>query len=309
MPFTNEVLVTESILNEQEQAALVTWAEQQHQTGRLNENPQDPGAFSTSFCSADGQLSRLTRERGRETSAQKLAWVPSPKEQTAQLPDTFWQIRERVVNLLGLGSLQEDHYKGSFLSYIMPGSRVHQHRDDRIKVGSKEFLIFRCNVLFKKPLGGGLPAIGNKQIDVPERGMWAFFPTELVHSATEVKGGHFRGLLSFGFLLSPEEVWDQRYRLSRDFEAEYRLDNGENSRRDLVELLSNSAEAADLNPLRVQVLQHIILGSGDFSISEVAGSLRCEPSTVARILRDLQGSKVIVSESSAQTARGSLLVF
>ena len=309
MPFTNEVLITEPILNEEEQASLVAWAELQYQAGRLNENPQDPGAFSTPFCSTDGQLSRLTRQKDPGTSGQKLVWVPSPAEQAVQLPAVFWEIRERVVDLLGLGSLQEDHYKGAFLSYIKPGSRVHQHRDDRIDIGSKKFLILRCNVLFKKPLRGGLPAIGSNQIDVPERGMWAFFPTELVHSATEVEGAEFRGLLSFGFLLAPEEVWQQSYRLSQDFEAEYGLTNSDSSRLDLIEKLANSAEATGIEPLRIQVLRHLILAQGQFSIVELGQSLGCECSAVAKILRDLQKSKIIISESCAQNAPGSILVF
>jgi len=308
---TNEVLVADNVVTVKEQATLLAWAEAQYRSGKLLCNPSDPGAYCTPFQSARGGLTFLTNVAAQRGSSaeQKPIWVPEVDEQGLdRIPEEFWHIRARVIDRLGLSELDEDHYKGSFLSYIAPGTGVHTHRDARLKIQQEERLILRCNVLFKRPQEGGLPAIESIEIDVPDRGMWAFFPTELVHSATPVRGSEFRGLLSFGFLVRFSDLWQRRFRITPSFELEYGLDAGDLARRALLEQLRTAPDAQVLSNDRINLLEFVLMSAGDFSVHEVAQSLRQQPSEISDALYDLQRSNIVESNSSKCLERGKVTV-
>ena len=129
----------------------------------------------------------------------------------APLPGAFWHIRARVVDLLGLHGLEEDHYQVAFLTYITEGGAVQEHRDDRVYVDGIEYLNLRCNVLFQRPGEGGYSVIAGAELDIPEGGMWAFCASELAHSAGRVRGPGPRGTLSFGFLVEAEKLLQRRF--------------------------------------------------------------------------------------------------
>jgi len=307
----NEVLVAESVVTDEEQGRLVEWLDAQRRGGKLVNNPQDLGAYSTPFRSSSGDLTRLTRGGSRSGggSAQKLVWIPDVEREVDPLPDEVWRIRARVVDQLGLHGLEEDHYKGSFMSYIEPGTGVHQHRDDRLKAGTEALLILRCNVLFRKPEGGGTPVFdARKEVDVPDRGMWAFFPTEVVHSATEVRGARFRGLLSFGFLVRVADLWRRCFRISQGFVSEYALDSGEDARGAVLASLRSSAPASGISDERLELLAFVMSSTGDFSVEEAARSLGRHPSEIWEVLRDLQRSGLVESRSSTRSERGKVVV-
>lgn len=308
---TNEVLVADNLVTAEEQATLLAWAEAQYRSSKLLCNPSDPGAYSTPFQSARGGLTRLTNVEARRggSAEQTPIWVPEVDEQCVdKIPEEFWHIRTRVIDRLGLSELDEDHYKGSFLSYIAPGTGVHTHRDARLKIQQEEHLILRCNVLFKRPQEGGLPVVESIEIDVPDRGMWAFFPTELVHSATPVRGLEFRGLLSFGFLVRFGDLWQRRFRITPSFELEYGLDAGDLPRRALLEQLRTAPEAQALGNDRIDLLEFVLMSAGDFSVYEVAQFLRRQPSEISDALHDLQRSQIVESNSSKCSERGRVTV-
>jgi hypothetical protein len=308
---TNEVLIAGEVVTVQEQAILLAWAERQYRAGRLLENPSDPGAYCTPFQSTRGGLTALTNlDAQRNTSPeQMLVWVPEVDEHRVdRLPSEFWSIRSRVVDRLRLAALEEDHYKGSFLGYIAPGTGVHRHRDARLRIDQQEFLILRCNILFRRPDEGGQPVVESTEFDVPDRGMWAFFPTELVHSATPVRGSHFRGLLSFGFLVRPDDVWQRRFRRTTAFEAEYGLDASDDAGQMLVEALRQAPEAPGVTADRIDLLEFIVSARGDFSILEAAHGVRSEPADIWDALHDLQRSGVVESQSSTCACHGDVSV-
>jgi hypothetical protein len=307
----NEVLISESVVTPEEQSILIGWAQKLRKAGKLVNNPLDAGVYSTPFCSAQGGLTRLTREGGeREEQDQKLVWVPMVNDELLEpFPEAFWRIRSRVVHLLGLQDFREDDYKGSFLSYIAPGGEIHRHRDARLKIGSEEFLILRCNVLFKKADAGGLPVFGDSEVPVPDRGMWAFFATELVHAATEVCGEGFRGLLSFGFLVRPSDLWQRRFRISRTGDLEYLASCSDDTRGALFQELRRSPQMELVGSGRLDLLEFIVRSRADFSLEEAANSLRGDPSEIGEAIYDLQKSNLIESNSSTSFERGRVMVF
>ena len=302
---TNEVLVADSVVTEEEQRVLVAWAERQRREGKLLANPQSPGAYSTPFRSASGELTRFLGAGG--SAEQQLVWLPRV-DQADPLPDELWSVRARVVERLGLDGLEEDHYKGSLLSYIEPGAGIHQHRDARLKIGTAELPLLRCNVLFTRPEGGGMPVIESNDVDVPDRGMWAFYPTEAVHSATPVRGARFRGVVSFGFLVRVADLLRRRFRIARAFQSQYALDTGDGARRALLDRLRGSARAAGVGDERLDLLSFVISAPGEFDLRDAAEALGWEPAAVWKILRDLQRSKLVESASSARAERGRVVV-
>jgi len=303
----NEIFVADSVVTAEEQATLVGWAEERRRQGRLLINPRDPEIHMTPFFSAAGGLTQITKSGlgpdGVERRAQRgLVWVPKVDAQFMDpLPDAFWSIRGRVIDRLGLGDLEEDYYKGSFLTYMAPGGKVHEHRDARVRVGTEECLLLRCNVLFQRPPQGGMPVIGSQEIDVGDRGMWAFYPTEFRHSTTVVRGPDSRGTLSFGFLVRHAALWQRRYRVAAGTRS-----------RDVPMLAGLGRHVTPgLRERHLAVWSLVASNPGDFSVAEIASTLTQEPSEVAEVLRDLQEWRLVVSLSSsiAGAGTGTVLLF
>jgi hypothetical protein len=306
---TNEVLVADSVVTPEEQSTLVSWVDAQYREGKLLDTHADGGVYSTPFHSEMGALTELTKTARDTDAAQEVVWVPEVAGNSVEpLPREFWDIRARVVSLLGLGELQEDSYKGSFLSYIAPGAGIHTHRDGKLIVNGEERLILRCNILVRKPAHGGLPLIESTVFDVPDLGMWAFFPTEHLHSATPVGGSQFRVLASFGFLVAPADVWERRFRLGRSFAVEYGLDGGPTARRALLGLLRSAPEACHIGQSRLDLVEFILTAAQEFSIREAAEGLGRSPEEIWEALRSLQKSGLVESNSSMRHERGKVTV-
>lgn len=306
---TNEVLVADECLTVEEQATLLAWADDQYRQGKLLENPRDPGAFTTPFRSATRALTNLTSATARRSSAgAALVWVPEVEDPLDVVPpEEFWRVRQRVVDLLGLHELQEDTYKGSFLSYIAPGAGIHRHRDATLMVDGNEKLILRCNVLLKRPLTGGLPVLESTEIDVPDRGMWGFYPTEVFHSASRVGGSEFRGLLSFGFLVGRDHLWQRNFMVASALEREYGLSDHA-SRSTLVEQLRKNAADQGVDEMQIGLLEFALLTGGSFSVHDAARAVGRDPSMTLDALQGLQRTGVVDSRSSTSFTRGSVTV-
>lgn len=279
----NEILIAEDLVTREEKSALLAWIEAEHARGALVPNPMDALLFSSLFYSAEGDLTSFSR-----SDEPDLIWNPKHGEiHPAALPAVFWAIRARVVARLGLDGLDEDPYKGSFLTYLLPGGRVHEHRDRRIELDGRGVSVLRCNVLLERPEGGGMPVIGGQELDVPERGAWAFYPTELVHAATPVSGDRHRVTLSFGFLVHPHEFSARHFRVSR------------------TDVWGESAFATHG---AVGVLIEAIRSQCDwFSVRNVADAAGQSPALAADVLRELQRQRIV--ESASCTHRHGVRVF
>jgi hypothetical protein len=242
-------------------------------------------------------------QQNREAEKLKLVWIPDVQQSfDVPLPDEFWKVRTRVIDRLGVRHLPEDAYKGSYLSLVTAGGAIHRHRDTRLKIDGEEYLILRCNVLFARPELGGMPVIGHTEVDVPDRGMWAFFPTEVLHAATKVAGSAGRGLLSFGFLVRFADLHQRGFNVSSQVLAESRA----LSREPLVEQL----RASGLSEWRVELFCFVLEHKDGFTVEkEVVASIDCEPLEVLGAIYDLHRNGVITSHSSARVDRGRTLVF
>jgi len=287
----NEVVVMDDVATPAEQSTLLAWAGSRFAAARMVENPADPGAWCSSFQSVHGGLTRIARQSA--DASDDVIWHPDAVDNLAdRLPAELWELRRRVVALLALDGFDEDPYKGAFVSWIAPGTGVHTHRDARIAVDGEACLLLRCNVLLGRPPVGGQPVIEGHRLDVAERGMWAFFPSELVHSASAVGGDHHRGLASFGFAVRPGELWRRRYRLTAAFVDEYGLGAGEAAVVRLLDALGASPEASSLEALRHDVFATVVR-AGDVSVEDVAAAVRRPEHDVWLVIRDLQRSAVV----------------
>jgi hypothetical protein len=248
----------------------------------------------------------------RETAVGRLqpVWVPeAPDGSDGVMPDTFWDVRARVVALLGLSGLEEDEYKGSFLSCIAPGAGIHRHRDARLVVEGEERLILRCNVLLRRPPRGGLPVVEETEIDVPDRGLWAFFPTERFHSASIVEGTELRGLLSFGFLVRPADLWERRFHLAAGVEQAFGLGAGAASRRAQIDRIRELATAEAVDELRLDLLEFVLLHPDEDVTVLAAARSHCQPpSRTLDALQSLQRAGVVESRSSLGRPGARVLV-
>jgi hypothetical protein len=299
----NEVLVADAVVTPDEQSVLVDWAEQQRTRGALLSNPRDPHVYSTHYRSAAGELTRFTKRgpAAPEDGEQRFVWVPGVDEPAADaFPEEFWRVRSRAIDLAGLHFLEEDPYKGAFLSYVAIGGAVHEHRDAMVRVDGEDCHILRCNVLFKRPEQGGMPVIEGKEIEIADRGMWVFYATALVHAATAVAGRQFRGLLSFGFVVRHSDLWRRRFRLS----AKSGLGADPNVGRHFIASLRQGPHAATLGEERLSLLEFVVLREGDFTVEEAARELARDPSATSDLLRDLQRSNLVESYSSLDPRAG-----
>lgn len=202
LPEVKRVLIAHSVITSREQQTLMEWTAERLVTGALRENGASPGDYLTPFFLADRTSTNRSKEIAESRRRRKALSGLLPVDDLAnyRLPDEFWHVRERVVESLELSHLIEDTVKGSFLNYITPGGGIHSHRDSRISVDGRTYMLLRCNVLFAKPEAGGAPVIAGRELDIPDRGMWAFYASEYIHSATTVSGPTGRGTLSYGFM-------------------------------------------------------------------------------------------------------------
>lgn len=297
----NEVLIVCEAVSGAEQDQLASWAAAAYRDGHLFENPADPGAWCSAFESIRGGLTPLAAGSG-----QAVIWRPSGRD-AHRLPEAFWSIRRRIADLLHLENRAEDPYKGSFLSHIAPGTGVHTHVDARLEIESEAHLLLRCNVLLRRPTAGGLPVIESRPIEVPDRGLWAFFPSELAHGATAVEGTGFRTLLSYGFVVAPDEVWARVYRLTRAFATEYNLDGSATASGRLLQALAASPEASALERSRHDVFG-LALSRPTLSVAQAAFDTGHPAAELWPIFRDLQRAAIIEPVELNDIGRGTKLL-
>ncbi|MDI6103340.1 hypothetical protein QLQ12_32500 [Actinoplanes sp. NEAU-A12] len=286
----DEVLVVDSVVTPEEQALVRAWAAERHRAGALLDNPIDPGRHLTPYRAAhDRELTALTRQGRPEGEAgdDDLVWIPEVGDDRAEAPpEEFWRIRQRVVDRLRLHHLRDDPYKGSFLAYVTTGGSVHPHRDARLSIDGTLMPLLRCNVLLARPAKGGLPVIADREFDVPDRGMWAFYPTELLHSAPEVGGPDGRVTLSFGFVVDPRTLWQRPYRIRADIDPRLIAD--------FLRRLRHGTVSAD----RVEILERVLAEPGVFRVRTIADAVRSGPWEVWDEIHRLRRTGLVESLSA-----------
>jgi hypothetical protein len=239
----------------------------------------------------------MTRDRLPLDQDDAPVWVPdSSTAAWDTLPEEFWRIRRRVVDRLGLSDLRDDPYKGSYLTYVAAGGEVHEHRDARLQVDGRSMALLRCNVLLARASRGGMPVIDGEEIDVADRGMWAFHPTELLHSATTVSGEVGRVTLSFGFVVDPDRVWQRPFRTAPAVTP------------DLVRDITVGLSRRPVTQAQSATVEFVLTRSGEFEVAGLAGSLAVDPWEVWGVVRRLQKARLVESLSPPVCPEGRLLI-
>jgi hypothetical protein len=90
---------------------------------------------------------------------------------------------------------EPDH--GWLVSIIKAGGKVHPHIDSA-PVGMRHL---RCNLFLQISESGGRPVIDSVPIDVAERMLLAFYPSERKHWSEPCAGARARVMLSFGYVV------------------------------------------------------------------------------------------------------------
>jgi hypothetical protein len=301
------VAVARDLIREEEQRELMVWAEDKHGCGRLLENPHDPGGYLTPYQSVRGVRSSFTQTaRDSRNSEQQFVWIPSGDAPVDPLPQVFWTIRDRVIEWLRLSDVEEDYYKGSFLTYTQPGAAVHQHMDAKVVADGEACHVLRCNVLFRRPEGGGNPNIANTALEVPDRGAWAFYATAQVHSASVVEGS-YRGTLSFGFLIRPARLWGRRFQIPERVRLQLGLDQ-EAGRRALMQQMREARSASAIAGDRLALVEFVTARKGPFDANDASAAVGLPPVELFPAILDLQRSGFVESLAGLAVSRGSVVI-
>ena len=122
-------------------------------------------------------------------------------KKTDLIPSTdarYHAVRLRLQRHMGLAddiAPEPDH--GWLVSIIAAGGEVHPHIDSS-PPGMRHV---RCNLFLQIPEGGGRPVIDGVPIDVSERMLLAFYPSERKHWSEPCIGMRERVMLSFGYVV------------------------------------------------------------------------------------------------------------
>jgi hypothetical protein len=110
-------------------------------------------------------------------------------------------IGSRVIDHFGLADCRVDPQLGWIISLLEPGASIHPHVDKypyHEQSGTKHL---RCNIMVSRDNDSGNPVLAGNIIDVPERTLWAFFPSEVVHYTQLIQTTKPRIAYQFGFMV------------------------------------------------------------------------------------------------------------
>lgn len=106
---------------------------------------------------------------------------------------------DRVVTRFHLQGCPVDPQLGWIISLLQPGAYIHPHMDKydyHEQSGTKHL---RCNVMVDRDDDSGNPVIAGNIIEVPERALWGFFPSEVEHCTQVIRTTKPRIAYQFGF--------------------------------------------------------------------------------------------------------------
>lgn len=131
------------------------------------------------------------RENGPARLCKKTEFIPT-------VDARYHAVRLAIQRHMGLpddNAPEPDH--GWLVSIIKAGGQVHPHRDST-PPGMRHL---RCNLFLQLPEAGGRPVIESVPIDVSERMLLAFYPSERKHWSEPCEGDRARVMLSFGYVV------------------------------------------------------------------------------------------------------------
>ncbi|WP_353203735.1 hypothetical protein [Sphingomonas sp.] len=131
------------------------------------------------------------RQNGPARLCKKTEFIPT-------VDARYHAVRLAIQRHMGLAdesTTEPDH--GWLVSIIKAGGMVHPHIDSA-PAGMRHL---RCNLFLQLPEAGGRPVIDGVPIDVRERMLLAFYPSERKHWSEPCAGERARVMLSFGYVV------------------------------------------------------------------------------------------------------------
>jgi hypothetical protein len=120
---------------------------------------------------------------------------------TEQCTPFIHAIGNRVIEHFGLTDCPVDPQLGWIISLLEPGACIHPHVDRypyHEQSGTKHL---RCNIMVSRDNASGNPVLAGNILEVPERTLWGFFPSEVVHYTQLIRTSKPRIAYQFGFMV------------------------------------------------------------------------------------------------------------
>ena len=107
------------------------------------------------------------------------------------------QLGSRIIDSFQLQGCPVDPHLGWIISLIEKGGQIHQHRDKYAYHVQNNAKHLRCNIMVSRENASANPIIDGEIIDVSERAVWGFFPSEALNqppnSVKEQPPGQYGG--------------------------------------------------------------------------------------------------------------------
>ena len=123
---------------------------------------------------------------------------------TEHCNDFIKRLGGRIIEFFQLQGCPVDPQLGWIISLIEKGGQVHPHYDKYPYHDEYKAKHVRCNIMVDKENASGNPVIEGQIVDVPERAVWGFFPSEAEHATQLVDVSRPRIVFQFGFVV-PED--------------------------------------------------------------------------------------------------------
>ena len=126
--------------------------------------------------------------------------------------DLISSIGERIIEQFHLEDCPVDHQLGWIISLLQPGAQIQPHIDKYPYHDQLNAKHLRCNIMISRDNISGNPVINGNVIDVAERALWGFFPSEQVHCTQVIETIEPRIVYQFGFVVPSSYKLKEQYR-------------------------------------------------------------------------------------------------
>jgi len=118
-------------------------------------------------------------------------------EDGLSFPKEAYEVKKKIIDFLDIKNYKTPgFYDGIVCGIGFSGGSIYSHKDP---VWHENTYTFHCNILSKKPLGGGETYVNNKEMFVNQGDLLCFDVSNNEHMVTEIVGDEPRILWVFGF--------------------------------------------------------------------------------------------------------------
>jgi len=118
-------------------------------------------------------------------------------------PHSAYKIQKRIIDLFNFEAFILPHNWSKFMHGIIADiggedDYCFEHTDPQ---WYPPYETLHCNLMLQKPIEGGEPIIGKKEIDINERDMWCYYVSKVKHGSSKNIGNKPRIIYTFGFCI------------------------------------------------------------------------------------------------------------